>query len=149
MSTEYSITISNYKIVRSLPNEKTFCSSSSVYGSACLRGVRGEETDSTTLTIANQSLATIYNVTWNGVSFTSVFNGNSIAPGGTETKSVSVGGGYVVFTAGSASSAGSASYRTAEVVIAEKNKQTVFTFLSSSVVVSAANPNNPVTLGSL
>ena len=97
-----------------------------------------EETGGTaSLTIKNESAYELTDVIWNGVSF------DSIIPGGTATKSVRGGSGYVRFKP----SLNPVGLRTSESVVLQDGEQKEFIILNNTLVVNEAN-NNSGTLAS-
>jgi len=88
----------------------------------------------TTLTINNESSVEIFNVKWHGTEFSDDIYGRPvIGPGGTSTKSVSPGSGYIAF-ADSMSPFDAITFQTQEAVVVEQNKKVVFTLTNNTII---------------
>jgi hypothetical protein len=102
-------------------------------------------TVNTTLKINNQSFTNITDVVWQSVPFSESPTGNIINKGGTVTKTVQPGTGYIFFKR----STNPISARTKDAVIIANDEQKEFTFTDATVIVDVDNPNNTGTLAAL
>jgi hypothetical protein len=96
--------------------------------------------EETTLTINNESLMEIHDVKWHGSEFYDLY------PGGSTTRIVSPGSGYVSFIADSFNYFYT-TYQTNDVVVVGKNEDVEFTFTNNTVVKDSSG--NSIPLGSL
>ena len=105
----------------------------------------GEPAEKTALKIKNESSTDITNVIWQGVSFAVNTTNNSISKGGTVTKTVQPGTGYIYFKRNT----NPINARTRELIVINKDEQAEFTFTDATVIVDVDNPDNIGTLSSL
>jgi hypothetical protein len=119
-----------------------------IYRVRAVRSYTGSTSGSTgsgTLKIKNESSTNITDVIWQSVSFAESPTGNYINKGGTVTKTVQPGTGYIYFKR----STNPITARTSDAVVIAKDEQKEFIFTDNTLIVDVDNPNNTGTLGSL